>query len=99
FGNFWNHARAIIDALGKVQHDESLLFAALLVTDINTQNSLLLIKGDADFISRIGYPHVEKDEIFDLPGIVSRKKQLIPYLSGLLREMQGGAASEATPHS
>jgi hypothetical protein len=32
-------------------------------------------------------PHVEKDEIFDLPGIVSRKKQLIPYLTDLLKEM------------
>lgn len=99
FGNFWNHAREIIDALGKVQRDESLLFAALLVTDINTQNSLLLVKGDADFISRISYPHVEKDEIFDLPGIVSRKKQLIPYLSGILREMQGGGAATEPAHS
>jgi manganese-dependent inorganic pyrophosphatase len=32
---------------------------------------------------------VEKDEIFDLPGIVSRKKQLIPYFSSLLKEMKG----------
>ena len=30
---------------------------------------------------------MEQDEIFDLPGIVSRKKQLIPYLSSLLKEM------------
>ena len=50
-------------------------------------------KGVADFIARISYPHVEKDEIFDLPGIVSRKKQLIPYLSSILKELQGGAAA------
>ncbi len=95
FGNFWNHARQIIDGLEKVQIEERLLFAALLVTDINTQNSLLLVKGDADFISRISYPHVEKDEIFDLPGIVSRKKQLIPYLTSILKEMEGGAVATA----
>jgi len=95
FGNFWNHSKKILNALEKLQIDERLLFAALLVTDINTQNSLLLVKGDADFISRIGYPHVEKDEIFDLPGIVSRKKQLIPYLAGILKEMQGGAVATA----
>jgi len=95
FGNFWNHSKKILNALEKLQIDERLLFAALLVTDINTQNSLLLVKGDADFISRIGYPHVEKDEIFDLPGIVSRKKQLIPYLGGILKEMQGGAVATA----
>ena len=29
-----------------------------------------------------------RGEIFDLPGIVSRKKQLIPYLTSLLKEMQ-----------
>jgi len=95
FGNFWNHSKKILNALEKLQIDERLLFAALLVTDINTQNSLLLVKGDADFISRIGYPHVEKDEIFDLPGIVSRKKQLIPYLAGILKEIQGGAVATA----
>ena len=60
---------------------EAVASAALLVTDINTQNSLLLVKGEADLIRRINYAQVQKDEIFDLPGIVSRKKQLIPYFS------------------
>lgn len=87
FGNFWQHAKPIAQALQDLRRDEGLAFACLLVTDINTQNSLLLAKGDAGFISRISYPHVEKDAIFDLPGIVSRKKQLIPYLASLLREM------------
>ena len=59
----------------------------LLVTDINTQNSLMLVKADTDLIRRISYAHIEQDEIFDLPGVVSRKKQLIPYLTSLLREM------------
>jgi len=71
----------------ELREEEKLAFAALLVTDINTQNSLLLVKGDATFIGRIGYPHVEQDEIFDMPGVVSRKKQLIPYLTSLIKEM------------
>jgi len=87
FGNFWDHAKPIAAALGELRDEERLAFAALLVTDINTQNSLLLVKGDATLIQRISYAHVEQDEIFDLPGIVSRKKQLIPYLSSLLKEM------------
>ncbi|MEO5960793.1 MAG: hypothetical protein ABIZ49_06640, partial [Opitutaceae bacterium] len=53
---------------------------------------LLLVKGDSGLIARIGYPHVEQDEIFDLPGVVSRKKQLIPYLSSLLKEMASEGA-------
>lgn len=96
FGNFWQHAKPIAEALQELRTEERLAFAALLVTDINTQNSLLLVKGDAGLIERIGYAHVEQDEIFDLPGIVSRKKQLIPYLTSLLKEM---AADGAAPSS
>ena len=87
FGNFWDHAKPIAAALGDLREEERLAFAALLVTDINTQNSLLLVKGDATLIQRISYAPVEQDEIFDLPGIVSRKKQLIPYFASLLKEM------------
>jgi manganese-dependent inorganic pyrophosphatase len=87
FGNFWTQAKSIASALQELREEERLTFAALLVTDINTQNSLLLVKGDSSFIERISYTHVEQDEIFDLPGVVSRKKQLIPYLTGLLKEM------------
>ena len=94
FGNFWKHAKPIATALQELRDEENLAFACLLVTDINAQNSLLLAKGDSGFISRISYPHVENEEIFDLPGIVSRKKQLIPYLGSLLREM---SADGATP--
>ncbi|OAM91192.1 putative manganese-dependent inorganic diphosphatase [Termitidicoccus mucosus] len=88
FGNFWKHAKPLSNALQKMQTDENLSFACLLVTDINSQNSLLLAHGEESFIARISYPHVEKDEIFDLRGIVSRKKQLIPYLTSLIKEMQ-----------
>lgn len=96
FGNFWQHAKPIARAVQDLRDEERLAFAALLVTDINTQNSLLLVKGDAAFIERIRYPHVEQDEIFDMPGVVSRKKQLIPYLSSLIKEM---AADGALPSS
>ena len=87
FDNFWQHAKDLTQALAEIRSAEKLVFLALLVTDINTQNSLMLVKGDPEFIRRISYSHVEQDEIFDLPGVVSRKKQLIPYLTDLLRGM------------
>ncbi|MDD2765448.1 MAG: putative manganese-dependent inorganic diphosphatase [Opitutaceae bacterium] len=96
-GNFWSQAKPLAQALEELRHAEHLAFASLLVTDINTQNSLLLVRGDPEIIERISYPHVEKDEIFDLPGIVSRKKQLIPYLTSLLKEMQAEGTAP-TPH-
>ena len=89
FANFWGRAKSITASLEDLRRKEGFFFAALLVTDINSQNSLLLVKGDPELIERISYSHVEKDEIFDLPGIVSRKKQLIPYLTSLLKEMRG----------
>lgn len=94
FDNFWQHAKPLTAALAELRSSERLAFAALLITDINTQNSLMLVKGDPDFIRRISYSHVEKDEVFDLPGVVSRKKQLIPYLTDLLKAM---ASEGATP--
>jgi len=100
FANFWQHSRDLAKALKQLREDESLLFACVLVTDINTQNSLLLVKGEAEFIDRISYPSVQKDEIFDMPGVVSRKKQLIPYIGGILKEMHTYGvipASNATP--
>jgi manganese-dependent inorganic pyrophosphatase len=87
FANFWNHSKALLKALDDLATQEHLCFACLLVTDINTQNSLLLFKGDPEITKRITYSSVEDGEIFDLPGIVSRKKQLIPYLGTLLREL------------
>ena len=96
FGNFWQHAKPIAQAVQDLRDEERLVFAALLITDINTQNSLLLVKGDQGVIQRIGYPHVEQDEIFDMPGIVSRKKQLIPYLTSLIKELVADGGLTAT---
>ncbi len=87
FDNFWQHAKPLAKALNDLRNDERLAFACLLITDINTQNSLMLVKGDPDFIQRISYSHLEQDEIFDLPGVVSRKKQLIPYITSVIKEM------------
>ncbi len=87
FTNFHDHSTELLAALHQVQTAENLFFSALLVTDINSQNSLLAIVGDADLIAQINYAAVEKDRVFDLPGTVSRKKQLIPYLTSLLKNL------------
>lgn len=87
FNNLWSCCEALHEALENVREKENLLFSALLVTDINTQNSLLLISGEDMIIDSITYPHRAADDIFELNGIVSRKKQLIPYLTTLVRQL------------
>jgi len=65
------------------------LFSALLVTDINTQTSNLLVCGSEAFLHRIDFPR-RAPHRWLLEGVVSRKKQLLPYLldclHGLVRE-------------
>jgi manganese-dependent inorganic pyrophosphatase len=87
FNNLWPCCEALHEALEQVREADNLLFSALLVTDINTQNSLLLIAGEDMVIDSITYPHRAADDIFELNGIVSRKKQLIPYLTTLVRQL------------
>ena len=84
FSNFWKCEDALLDALEKYRLDNGLNFSCLLVTDIDTQSSLLLVRGEADVLQSITYPHKRPPDIFDLPGIVSRKKQLLPYLTSIL---------------
>jgi manganese-dependent inorganic pyrophosphatase len=85
FTNFRDRQSEITTALRSVRESGHLHFSALLVTDINQQNSLLLVDGDESLVDQISYPRVDAQDVFDLPGIVSRKKQLIPYLSNLMR--------------
>jgi manganese-dependent inorganic pyrophosphatase len=90
FDNLWSRCESLHGALEQVRNEENLFFSALLVTDINSQNSLLIIRGEDLIIDSITYPHQAANDIFELNGIVSRKKQLIPYLTTLVRQL--------TPH-
>jgi len=84
FTNFWKCEDALLEALETYRKENGLNFSCLLVTDIDTQSSLFLIRGDAEVVQAITYPQKRPPDIFDLPGIVSRKKQLMPYLGSLL---------------
>ncbi|MCR5183415.1 MAG: putative manganese-dependent inorganic diphosphatase [Opitutales bacterium] len=58
---------------------EKLAFFGLLVTDAEHEMSQLLICGRADFIRTLPYEKVE-ESIYALPGVLSRKKQLLPQI-------------------
>jgi manganese-dependent inorganic pyrophosphatase len=90
FANFWKHEDALDLALEAYRKKEGLLFSFLLVTDINTQDSLLVVAGSDEIKGQINYPQHGQNNIYDLAGIVSRKKQLIPYISTLLKTMGVG---------
>ena len=79
FSHFPEKQDALLANLEAHYQSKRLHFATLLVTDINTQTSLLLAYGDPDFLRRIDFP-ARGPHIWELAGVVSRKKQLLPYL-------------------
>jgi manganese-dependent inorganic pyrophosphatase len=88
FDHFFKRKADLLDALETYRGKMGYLFSALLVTDVVTNSSALLVAGPESLIKLIDYPMVE-DNIFDLKGVVSRKKQLLPYLTNCLK--RGGS--------
>ncbi len=74
----------IRDALRALQEQRGLDFVALMITDIVENNSLLAGVGDARFFERLPFSR-KADGVWDMPGVVSRKKQLLPTLLGMLQ--------------
>jgi manganese-dependent inorganic pyrophosphatase len=87
FTEFWKRKSELLEALESYRASRAYLFSALLVTDVNTQSSLLLAVGDSRFTSRLDYPRLEPG-IYELKDIVSRKKQLLPYLTHCLENLR-----------
>ncbi|MCR5218204.1 putative manganese-dependent inorganic diphosphatase [Treponema sp.] len=56
------------------------LFSCLLVTDITTLSSVLLMECDKNFLPFITFPKQEEN-VYYLQGVVSRKKQLVPLIT------------------
>jgi manganese-dependent inorganic pyrophosphatase len=71
-------------ALKVLQEQRGLDFVALMITDIVENNSLLAGVGEARFFERLPFSR-KADGVWDMPGVVSRKKQLLPTLLGLLQ--------------
>ncbi|HEV7868586.1 MAG TPA: DHHA2 domain-containing protein, partial [Chthoniobacteraceae bacterium] len=90
FAHFPEKRDALLRALAEQRRQDGLLFAALLVTDINDQTSLLLIQGEDRFLATVDYPQREPN-IWELAGVVSRKKQLLPYLLQCVEKMPASA--------
>jgi manganese-dependent inorganic pyrophosphatase len=85
FDQFWKRKDELLEALEAYRRRRAYFYSALLVTDVVRQTSLLLVVGDEEFTKRIDYPRVEAG-IYELRDVVSRKKQLLPYLTHCLRQ-------------
>jgi manganese-dependent inorganic pyrophosphatase len=86
FELFRQHQPALAVALDELVQSRRLDFAVLLVTDITRHNSFMLVAGDARVKAAIDYPEPEPG-LFELAGVVSRKKQLLPHLARVLSDL------------
>lgn len=83
FDAFWKRKGDVVAALEALRANKGHFFSALLVTDVVRQTSLLVIAGSEQFLQKVDYPELEPG-IYELEGVVSRKKQLLPYLTHCL---------------
>lgn len=79
FQEFEERREEIFSGLESLVSKRNLNLAGLLVTDIVQQNSQFVVRGDKSLIATISYPLLESGR-FDLKGVLSRKKQLMPHL-------------------
>lgn len=80
FDNFRRCKAEVRSALAEYCRSRNYFFSALFVTDVVEQTSLLLVAGSVEFLRTIDYPELEPG-IYEMAGVVSRKKQLLPYLT------------------
>ena len=73
----------LVEALDKKRTNNGYLFTALMVTDIIEGDTELLCTGDCALVERAFDVRV-KDGIIELPGVMSRKKQVAPKLLAVL---------------
>ena len=72
------YAQTYIDALQKIADGQGLDWTLLMVTDVLRENSVLLASNNK---ANKDLPYAKIDEqIYDMPGVMSRKKQLLPTL-------------------
>lgn len=78
FANFNAKKEEIRRALDAYRKENGLYFSALFVTNVMTQDSLLMVSGGDDMVAKINYVRDTERGVFELPKIVSRKNSLFP---------------------
>ena len=70
-------------ALEDLRDDNGYVFSALMVTDITQGGTQLLCVGDCSSV-HLAFDAQPRDGVIDLPGVMSRKKQVAPALLSIL---------------
>jgi len=69
----------LLESLERLRQRNGYIFAALMVTDIIEGGTDLLCVGNCDSVERV-FGKQARDNVINLPGVMSRKKQVAPKL-------------------
>jgi manganese-dependent inorganic pyrophosphatase len=86
FDLFWERKNELRGALEAYADKNRYDFSALLVTDVVSNGSLLLLSKESDAWEEINYPRLDRG-LYQLDTIVSRKKQLLPLITQLIQSV------------
>ena len=81
--NLAERREELVEALDAVRKREGHALVALMVTDILGKNSRLYVSGEKPAVER-AFGRRKDDGVIDLPGVMSRKKQVAPPLLAAL---------------
>jgi manganese-dependent inorganic pyrophosphatase len=88
FDEFFAMKESLQEALREVKRRENLEFAGLMVTDIYSETTLFLVEGKKELAHVMGHPQLEP-HLYELKGVMSRKKQMLPHLLKVLEKIRG----------
>lgn len=83
FDEFYELKEQLREILKQVKVADKLDLAGLMVTDIYTETTLFLAEGKNELAHLMGYPQQEP-HLYELKGVMSRKKQMVPHLLKVL---------------
>ena len=83
FDLFWERKDDLREALEEFARRQRLDFSALLVTDVVSNGSVLLLSRESEAWEELNYPRLDRG-LYQLKNVVSRKKQLLPLVSQVL---------------
>lgn len=83
FDEFMGLKEELRAVLQRVKDEDRLQMAGLMVTDIYSETTLLLVEGKNELAHVMGYPQLEP-HLYELKGVMSRKKQMVPHLLKVL---------------
>jgi manganese-dependent inorganic pyrophosphatase len=69
----------LLEALRREREDKDLALYALMITDVVAKGTEMLVAGDVGAVAR-SFGVEATDSMIDLPGVMSRKKQVAPKL-------------------